>query len=342
MRCCANCFGDRALRIEIIPLYSDSTGVCSYCKCADVKLVEPSQPGDVFALLVDIYEADQNGKSLVDWLKTDWKLFDHKRIDHAQCKNLLRDILNDNQIVQGRFSPQRIGDDAKLKSWKRLRTELMHENRIFPITKIDEVSLENLFSHLLLYEVEIAEFEVWYRARKQKSKDEKFNVCEMGAPPNRIASQGRANPVGIPYLYLASTQDTAVAEIRPHTGDYATVGSFTAKSNLKVVDLRNPRKTVSPFLLDDDEIPKLREDIGFLVELGKELTRPIVPHAAAIDYIPSQYICEFIKNCDYHGVMYDSSVGEGVNLSPFNPSDATVNEVDFYRVTRVSVEIDLI
>ncbi len=200
--------------------------------------------------------------------------------------------------------------------------------------------MKNLFSHLLLFEVEFEEFETWYRARIQNSKDEMFKICEMGAPPNHIASQGRASPAGIPYLYLASTEDTAVAEIRPHTGDYATVGRVTAKSNLKLVDLRNLRKSVSPFLVDDDEIPKLREDIDLLVELGKELTRPIVPNAAAIDYIPSQYICEFFKKCDYHGVMYKSSVGKGVNLSLFDPSNATVNDVKSYLLTRVSVEID--
>ena len=340
MRCCANCFGDRALRNHIIPLNSDSTGNCSYCQSVDVELVEPNRLADVFGLLVNVYETDQNGKSLVEWLKEDWKLFDDDQLDYADCENLLRDILNDDEAVQARYSPQITGADPKLNSWERLRTELMHENRFFPVTEIDQGSLENLFPHLLLYEVELKEFGTWYRARIQNSKEEEFKICEMGAPPNRIASQGRANPAGIPYLYLASTPNTAIAEIRPHTGDYATVASFTAKSNLKVVDLRNPRKTVSPFLLDDDEIPKLREDIGFLVELGKELTKPIVPHAAAIDYIPSQYICELIKNCGYHGVMYDSSVGKGVNLSLFNSDNATAKDTNSYCVTRVSVEID--
>lgn len=340
MRCCAYCFGDRALRNDIIPIHSDSTGSCSYCQSDNVALVEPARLGDVFGLLVNSYETDLNGKSLVQWLKEDWNLFDDSSLDRAGCEKLLRDILNDDGVTQEKFSPQNIGSDAKLNSWESLRTELMHENRFFPVTQIDRGSLENLFSYLLLYEDEIEEFGTWYRARIQISKDSKFEICEMGAPPNRVASQGRANPAGIPYLYLASTSDTAIAEIRPHTGDFATVACFTTKPNLKVVDLRNPRKTVSPFLLDDDEIPKLRQDIGFLVELGMELTRPIVPNAAAIDYIPSQYICELIKKCGYHGVMYDSSVGKGVNLSLFNPRDATATDSKSYYVAKVSVEID--
>ena len=341
MRCCANCFGDKGLRNELIPLNSDLTGVCSYCQSTDVKLVEPRLLGNVFELLVNSYVPDQNGKVLLEWFKQDWQLFDHKEMSFANCEVLLREILNDGEIVRKRFSPQSIDDSARLESWEHLRTELMYENRFFPTIEIDPTRLRNLLFHLLLGQDEIEKFDIWHRARIQKSKDEMFQRHEMGAPPNRLASQGRANPAGIPYLYLASTPDTAIAEIRPHTGDYASVGRVTAESDLKVVDLRNPRKTVSPFLLSDEiEVAELRENIGFLVELGKELSRPILPHTAAIDYIPSQYICEFIKKFGFHGVLYDSAVGEGVNLSLFDRNNATVLDVNYYRVVRVSVEID--
>ncbi|MFZ0569740.1 MAG: RES domain-containing protein [Rhodomicrobium sp.] len=40
--------------------------------------------------------------------------------------------------------------------------------------------------------------------------------------PNWL-SEGRANPRGIPYLYLASTRDTALAEVRPWIGSHITV-----------------------------------------------------------------------------------------------------------------------
>ncbi|WP_244510957.1 RES domain-containing protein [Mesorhizobium sp. LCM 4576] len=49
----------------------------------------------------------------------------------------------------------------------------------------------------------------------------------MGAPPKRRSSHGRANPAGIPYLYLGSLPETAAAEIRPHTGEVACVADFT-------------------------------------------------------------------------------------------------------------------
>ena len=76
----------------------------------------------------------------------------------------------------------------------------------------------------------------------------------------------------------------------------ACVADFTTPASLKLVDLRTPRKMVSPFLLADAvDIGRMRNDLPFLERLGNELTRPVIPQSAAIDYTPSQYLCEFIK-----------------------------------------------
>jgi len=66
--------------------------------------------------------------------------------------------------------------------------------------------------------------------------------------------------------------------------------------------------------------------------------RPVLPQAAAIDYTPSQYLCEFIKKRKYDGVLYRSSVSTGINLALFEPVRATPGGVVQYRVSRVSVD----
>jgi hypothetical protein len=162
----------------------------------------------------------------------------------------------------------------------------------------------------------------------------------MGAPPKRLALNGRANPAGIPFLYLGSKAETAVAEIRPHTGEAACVAEFTIPKKIRAVDLRNPRKLVSPFILSDaGEIGQLRADLPFLERLGEELTRPVLPQGAPIDYIPSQYLCEFIKKSGFDGVVYRSSVSEGFNLALFDPVKATGKKVSRYNVSKVFVEV---
>jgi len=109
---------------------------------------------------------------------------------------------------------------------------------------------------------------------------------------------------------------------------------------LTAVDLRDPRELVSPFLLADaGAIGQMRADIPFLERLGEELTRPVLPQCAAIDYIPSQYLCEFIKKSGYDGVVYRSSVSSGSNLALFDPAKAVGGAVSLYNISRVSVEV---
>lgn len=135
---------------------------------------------------------------------------------------------------------------------------------------------------------------------------------------------------------------TAVSEIRPHTGETACIIDYRTPTDLKLIDLRQPRKMVSPFLLADaEDVTRMRSDIPFLERLGEELTRPVLPQAAAIDYTPSQYVCEFIKKCGYDGVVYRSSVAkDGINLALFDTGKATPGTVSQYRVTRVSVDAE--
>jgi hypothetical protein len=336
MFCCAECFGDRGLRKSIIPLRSTGVGRCSYCDSDAVPILVPSKLAEYFELLVSAYQPDATGSLLVKWLREDWGLFDHPRMDDSRVKELLSEILDDGEIVHRTFSPVRALEADRLGDWEKLRDELRYKNRFFPAVDIDLERLELLLSRLILEPDEVQG--VWYRARIQAG-DAVIPVADMGAPPNRIASHGRANPAGIPYLYLGSKQDTAVSEIRPHTGEIACVADFRMPNGLKLVDLRRPRKMVSPFLLEDTEdIGRMRSDLPFLERLGNELTLPVVPQSAAIDYTPSQYLCEFIKKCGFDGVIYRSSVSDGINLALFYPAVADPGEVTQYRVTRVSVD----
>jgi RES domain len=339
MNCCSECFGDRGLRRSIIPLRSSATGRCSYCESDNVAVLAPAELSEYFELLVSAYRPDGSGKLLIHWFREDWALFQHPRMDDSRAKDLLGEILEDGAITRQAFVPANDPTADRLSEWENLRDELMYHNRYFPEKTIDMDRLEALLSPLTLDSDELPT--VWYRARIRPG-DVPYTVDQMGAPPKRIASHGRANPAGIPYLYLGSAPDTAISEIRPHTGETACVADFTTPPTLKLVDLRSPRKMVSPFLLADaDDIGRMRNDLPFLERLGNELTRPVIPQSAAIDYTPSQYLCEFIKKCGYQGVVYSSSVSNGMNLALFDPSLATCGTVAQYRVVSVSVQIAL-
>jgi len=254
------------------------------------------------------------------------------------AKELLTEILDDGEIVRKRFIPANDPIIDRVGEWEKLREELRFHNRYFPEATIDLARLRELLSLLTLDADELPS--KWYRARIQTG-DKLFAASEMSAPPKEIASHGRANPAGIPYLYLGSSPVAAVSEVRPHKGEVACIADFVIHRGLqlKVVDLRFPRRIVSPFLLEPGDIGKMRNDLPFLERLGEELTRPVLPQAAAIDYTPSQYLCEFIKKCGYHGVVYRSSVSDGINLALFDPELAHCGAVRQFNVDHVFVEI---
>lgn len=79
--------------------------------------------------------------------------------------------------------------------------------------------------------------------------------------------------------------------------------------------------------------------LPLLERLGEELTKPVQPRSAPFEYIPSQYLCEFIKKQGYQGVIYRSSVSDGINLALFDPNLAEGVSASVARVDRVSVEI---
>lgn len=334
-RCCPECFGDQELRKRTFPFLGAEQGNCSFCGARDVPLIEPQALAPYLEPIVNVYEPNPSGKQLAEWLKADWQLFSHPAMDVAHTKDLLAEILDDGELVRKMFVPSPSYTSEGLVQWETLRDEMKHSNRWFLKVSLDLDRLEQLLSYLIASDLP----QIWFRARICAG-DEAYEIGNMGAPPKRTASHGRANPAGIPYLYLGSKPETAASEIRPHTGELASVGKFTIPE-IKAVDLRNPRKRVSPFILQDPgQIGQLRADLPFLERLAEELTRPVLPSGAAIDYIPSQYLCEFIKSCGFDGVVYRSSVSDGANLALFDPDKAKGSTVSLFRVTKVSVEVN--
>jgi hypothetical protein len=336
MNCCPECFGDRSLRTAIVRDKSAEIGKCDFCESDDVSIVTPANLLDPFDFLLGAYAVAAEGISLVQCLREDWGLFDNPRMDDPRAKDLLAEIFDDGEFVRKRFVRLYEADLDPISGWEELRDELMYHNRFFPKSNLDLDRLEILI--LGLARNSDADLSKWYRARVQTA-DSPFQIDQMGAPPRGFESFGRANPVGIPCLYLGSTAQTAITEIRPHTGQIVCVADFDIAGNLSLVDLRNPRKMLSPFGLESaEEIGRMRIEIPFLVRLGEELTRPVVPHGAAINYTPTQYLCEFIKWKGYQGVLYLSSVSEGINLALFDPALASGGSVSQLEVTGVVVE----
>ncbi|HCE5725382.1 TPA: RES family NAD+ phosphorylase [Pseudomonas aeruginosa] len=334
--CCAFCFQDRQIAREIFDKHT-AFGTCSFCQTPQTQLIEPINLREFFELLQGIYtESNAHGENLAALFKTDWRIFES--LSTLQAKDLLGEIYDDANLLRKNFTPKAHSTSQSLATWTKLRTELMEENRFFPSDAISDERMYYLTSQLILDNEQIPN--VWFRARIQETESP-HPIDKMGAPPKDKATHGRANPAGISYLYMASDSATAISEIRPHTGERVTVAEFQIVEPVKLADLREPRKLVTPFICESEsDLAQLRADIDFLERLGEELTRPVLPRSAAIDYIPSQYLCELIKKIGFDGVIYKSSVGEQMNIALFYPQKAVATSVSMHYVSRVSVQTE--
>jgi len=334
-KCCGGCFGDWFLT-EYIDSTSNEIGTCEFCGLKDVKTISPQELLFHFDSLFELYEESVESKaaSLESLLRQDWGLFE--KLEQVNAEALLVHIFDNIEFIRCKFLPSPDSETTAILQWEAFREELKHQRRFFPTNNGEILNLKTSFVAL-----ESREVPTVYRARACE-QSVPFSIGEMGKPPEKLVGNGRANPVGIPCLYVASDADTAVAEIRPHKGEIVCVAEFKVEAELSFVDLRNPRSKVSPFSLDEEDLRMVHRNMGYLCRLGDELTMPILPRTAHLDYLPSQYLCEFIKSCGYDGVVYKSAMGSGINYAIFNDSEVSGTNVCMYQVDQVYVESSLL
>lgn len=339
-KCCGSCFGDAFLSREI-EQRAKAAGTCDFCGSNNVKLIDPAELIDFLEKPLGVYEESNapTACGIESLLRKDWELFE--KLEHHQAEMLLSIIFGDPHFIKKTFMPVQEIDSSAVQGWEDFREELKHRNRFFPKKFQSTVMKPN-------YSVELKEVFGFLTARYEDipAKVYRARICEqpepyplgqMGKPPAKFSGNGRANPVGIPCLYVASDAETAISEIRPHKGELVCVAEFEINKKIQLADLRNPRKSISPFLPDDEQIKLLYQLMGFLCRLGEELTMPILPKVAHLEYLPSQYLCEFIKDCEFDGVIYDSALGPGVNYAIFDDTGVTGTVVQQYQIDAISV-----
>ena len=177
---------------------------------------------------------------------------------------------------------------------------------------------------------------VLYRARvhKDPTRTERFTNNELGAPPANLATAGRANQEGQPLLYLATNKSTALAEVRPWKHAAVAVADVHLKRQLSLVDLSRTKPLKSPFFVD---LLRWKVELaGLLHRLGRDMSRPVMPHEEKTLYKPTQLLALLIKSNGYDGCVYPSAMGSGKNVVLFNPDDAQVTSVGYAKVSRIA------
>ena len=333
MYCCPNCFSDNFLQKHILAI-SSKKGKCAFCHTDNAALIKPEELFDRFEPLMDLYEKDRNGVAINELIETDWNVFSitAKRIQ----RKLLKAISCNSDLLNINYKPIFSKEQNNIEQWEKFREELKHRNRFFPNNAPD-------ISHIEPFGKYIGKFlkkgsQNFFRARINTS-DKPFKISEMRKPPKYSVSNGRANPIGIPYLYVASTIETAISEVRGHKGEVVTIAEFQMRSDLELADLRDPKSTISPFELNEEnELELIYKNMPFLTLLGDELSKPIIPREANIEYLSSQYLCELLKHLGFHGIIYKSSISDGNNYVIFNDKKLKAESTCQYKIINVITE----
>lgn len=154
-------------------------------------------------------------------------------------------------------------------------------------------------------------------------------------PPSSRASEGRANPKGIPYLYVATSRDTAMAEVRPWIGSFVSVAQFVTLRTLKVVNCTTDRRGIHIWFKEPP--PKKREESVWR-DIDRAFANPVSPSDDVADYVPTQIIAELFKSEGLDGVAYRSSLGSGHNIALFDLEAAELMNCSLFEVKSIDFD----
>jgi hypothetical protein len=345
MKVCVHCFNDLELK-QFILSNSKEKGQCDYCKKnSNSELIEVGELLDFFAEFIQIFKFSVTGVPLAQKIQKDWNLFSSE----ASCNNILSDILLalKSPFIDSTITVDYTDDIIECFSyWDTLKEEIKWEKRFLTnIDKLDELGWIRQLSQT----VQLSNSKPLFRARLHYKDNQKgIKTVDMGCPNKFLVSAGRANPQGIPYLYLSKKVKTALYEVRASFLDEVSVGTFQIKdhSTINLVDFT--AESVSAFSKIDAIVEFTK---GMLLKrcISADLSKPIRRYDSEIDYIPTQFICEYVRyinNKDdqlIDGIVYNSSLhSSGKNVVLFNQDKVECISVALHQVAKVKIQTNQI
>ncbi len=186
---------------------------------------------------------------------------------------------------------------------------------------------------------------VYYRARndfetrKVRGREKQYPLRKekMRMPPAQLAEEGRVNPFGIPALYLAEDEKTAIAEARPLLRELVTVAEASLTSEIRVVNtIHLDRLVCSPFQEDATDVQK---ESRVWYDVDNIFSDPVNRQDGKTVYFPAQYLAEIFKANKWDGIKYRSSMRKGgISIALFGSNKIVFKKTKLVRVSEISYE----
>ena len=337
-------------------------GNCNFCFTKNTIVIAAMELEDLFLPLLELYISAEeriywdhrlelggttDTYSLGELISYDWNIFR----EDFELDNLNHLI---SEIIYGGADPVDVANEQPVDEgwickedgpWETSAENTWHWfahhikcSRRFIIPKVDEHEIirpEHWIKEAIENTNAIRIFspeEKLYRARlgwknyPNLTNPEPFPIEQMGAPPPIFAKASRANSEGIPVFYAATELRTSIVEAGRYPGAIVSVREVLPLEKLRLADLSTIRAITEPLGLN--KLGILCEHNRLLTQLNKELSKPIHPNDANIEYIPTQYLSEAILDAGFDGMCFQSCLNEnGTNVVIFDPEKVRVTDI---------------
>ena len=246
------------------------------------------------------------------------------------------------------------------RSYQEFAWRVRHARRYVWDNKV-QAFLDTVLATLKDRDVKISAGTVLYRAQRGVDRESivdedgneigedqyGFGAKRMKPQVNR-ANEGRINPVGIPVLYLASAEETAISEVRPWIGSELSVAQFKIIRDLRAVNLSlgHGHMAFEHLTFDQlggDETDFTAKEKAVWIDIDNAFSRPVTLSDDAADYVPTQILAELFRNACYDAIIYRSQFGKkGYNVVLFNVDDADAINCAPYEITSIEVKYRMI
>jgi RES domain-containing protein len=151
------------------------------------------------------------------------------------------------------------------------------------------------------------------------------------------AFEGRVNPKGIPFLYVATQEETAVAEVRPWVGAFVSVAKLTTARELRLINFTSDDHRIMLYFNEPDAPER---ECAVWRDIDRAFSRPVVAGDDAAGYVPTQIVAEVFRQHGFDGVAYRSSLGPGHNIAFFDLDAAAILNRSLVEIRSVKVEYE--
>lgn len=290
---------------------------------------------DYFQELIDNFKVSEGGEPLQSKIQGEWSFF----ASHNAAKKVLNHIIKQlsTEITNANTNVDYTDDIIEnYTHWERLKEELKWSRRfISDIGFLEELGWDGFFNT----QFQLTPKDLLYRARvHHQSGQHPYSPENMMSPAANTVKGGRANPLGIPYLYLCDNPETVLYEVRAAFLDELSVGVFHLKdehSSIKIVDFTEVTPLFQPTKVNETiKAHLLRERISI------DLSKPMRRYDSEVEYIPTQFICEFIKIfTGAFGIRFTSSLHpKGKNVVIFDQDLISCKEVMIKKINSVDLK----